>query len=51
MTHREITVSVGGGLEIDRAGLVGVHCQRLYCLMPLLHAYDDLFKIVAYQNL
>ena len=31
--------------------LVAVQCQRLHQLIPLLHAHDDLFRIVAYQNL
>jgi hypothetical protein len=31
--------------------LVAVQCQRLHRLIPLLHAHDDLFNIVAYQNL
>ena len=31
--------------------LVTVQCQRLHRLVPLLRAHDDLFRIVAYQNL
>ncbi len=34
-----------------RRVLVAVQCQRLHRLIPLLHAHDDLFKIVAYHNL
>jgi len=34
-----------------RRVLVAVQCQRLHRLIPLLHAHDDLFNIVAYQNL
>ncbi len=37
--------------DSGRRVLVAVQCQRLHRLMPLLHAHDDLFKIVAYQNL
>lgn len=31
--------------------LVAVQCQRLHRLMSRLHPHEDLFKIVAYQNL
>ena len=51
MTLHEITVSVGGSHELDRAGLAAIQCQRLYRLIPLLRAHDHLFKIMAYQNL
>jgi hypothetical protein len=37
--------------DSGRRMLVAVQCQRLHRLIPLLHAHDDLFKIVAYQNL
>ena len=37
--------------DIGRRVLVAVQCQRLHRLIPLLRAHDDLFKIVAYQNL
>jgi hypothetical protein len=37
--------------DSGRRVLVAVQCQRLHHLMPLLHAHNDLFKIVAYQNL
>lgn len=37
--------------DSGRRVLVTVQCQRLHRLIPLLHAHDDLFKIVAYQNL
>jgi hypothetical protein len=34
-----------------RRVLVAVQCQRLHRLIPLLHAHDDLFQIVPYQDL
>lgn len=37
--------------DSGRRVLVVVQCQRLHRLIPLLHAHDDLFNIVAYQNL
>jgi hypothetical protein len=37
--------------DSGRRVLVAVQCQRLHRLTPLLHAHDNLFKIVAYQNL
>jgi hypothetical protein len=37
--------------DSGRRVLVAVQCQRLHRLIPLLHAHDDLFKIVGYQNL
>jgi hypothetical protein len=37
--------------DSGRRVLVVVQCQRLHRLIPLLHVYDDLFKMVAYQNL
>jgi len=37
--------------DSGRRVLVTVQCQRLHQLIPLLHAHDDLFSIVAFQNL
>ncbi|RPJ24439.1 MAG: hypothetical protein EHM33_17870 [Chloroflexi bacterium] len=37
--------------DSGRRVLVAVQCQRLHRLIPLLHAHDDLFSIVAYQDL
>lgn len=37
--------------DSGRRVLVTVQCQRLHRLLPLLRANDDLFTIVAYQNL
>ena len=37
--------------DSGRRVLVAVQCQRLHRLIPLLHNHEDLFKIVAYQNL
>jgi len=37
--------------DSGRRVLVAVQCQRLHSLMPLLKTHDELFKIVAYQNL
>ncbi|HLO14527.1 MAG TPA: hypothetical protein VK206_06850 [Anaerolineales bacterium] len=34
-----------------RRVLVVVQCQRLHRLVPLLHAHDNLFEMVAYQDL
>lgn len=51
--NRELAENIVRALERDRGGrvLVAVRCQRLHRLIPLLHAHDDLFKIVAYQKL
>ncbi len=37
--------------DSGRRMLVTVQCQRLHQLIPLLHAHNDLFKIVSYENL
>lgn len=37
--------------DSGRRVLVAVQCQRLHRLIPLLHAHNDLFRIVPYQNL
>lgn len=34
-----------------RRVLVGVQCQRLHRLVPLLKAHADVFEIVRYQEL
>lgn len=39
------------GRDGGRRMLVAVQCQRLHRLIPLLHTHEDLFTIVAYQNL
>lgn len=51
--NEELTENIIHAVRRDsgRRVLVAVQCQRLHRLMPLLHAHDDLFKIVAYQNL
>jgi hypothetical protein len=37
--------------DSGRRVLVTVQCQRLHRLLPLLHAYEDLFTIVDFQDL
>jgi hypothetical protein len=37
--------------DSGRRVLVVVQCQRLHRLLPLLHAHEDLFTIVDYQDL
>ena len=37
--------------DSGRRVLVAVQCQRLHRLIPLLQAHNDLFYMVAYQNL
>ncbi len=52
--NEELAGNIIRAVRRDNSGrrvLVTVQCQRLHRLMPLLHAHDDLFKIVAYQNL
>ena len=51
--NEELVENIIGAVRRDsgRRVLVTVQCQRLHRLLPLLHAHDDLFKIVAYQNL
>jgi len=51
--NEELVENIIGAVRRDsgRRLLVTVQCQRLHRLLPLLHAHDDLFKIVAYQNL
>src|SRR5574341_202036 len=51
--NQEIVENIVGAVQRDsgRRVLVTVQCQRLHRLIPLLHAHDDLFKIVGYQNL
>jgi len=51
--NQELVENVVRAVQRDsgRRVLVAVQCQRLHRLMPLLYAHDDLFKIVAYQNL
>jgi hypothetical protein len=51
--NRELVENVVRAVQRDsgRRVLVVVQCQRLHRLIPLLHAHNDLLKIVAYQNL
>ena len=51
--NQELAENIVRAVQRDsgRRVLVAVQCQRLHRLIPLLHAHDDLFKIVAYQNL
>ena len=51
--NEELVENIIGAVRRDsgRRVLVTVQCQRLHRLLPLLHAHDDLFKIVRYQNL
>lgn len=51
--NEELVENIVRAVERDsgRRVLVIVQCQRLHRLIPLLHAHDDFFEIVAYQNL
>ncbi|MBI2757767.1 MAG: hypothetical protein HYX49_03730 [Chloroflexi bacterium] len=51
--NEELAENILRALERDggRRMLVAVQCQRLHRLIPLLHTHEDLFTIVAYQNL
>jgi hypothetical protein len=51
--NQELVENIVRAIQRDggRRVLVAVQCQRLHRLIPLLHAHDNLFKIVAYQNL
>lgn len=51
--NEELAENIVRAIQRDngRRVLVAVQCQRLHRLIPLLHAHDDLFKIMAYQNL
>lgn len=51
--NQELAENIVRAVQRDngRRVLVAVQCQRLHRLIPLLHAHDDLFKIMAYQNL
>lgn len=51
--NEELVENIVRAVERDsgRRVLVTVQCQRLHRLIPLLHAHDDFFEIVAYQNL
>lgn len=51
--NKELAENIVHAVQRDsgRRVLVAVQCQRLHRLIPLLHARQDLFKIVAYQNL
>lgn len=51
--NQELAENIIRAVQRDkgRRVLVAVQCQRLHRLIPLLHAHNDLFKIVPYQNL
>lgn len=51
--NQDLAENIVRAVQRDRGRriLVTVQCQRLHRLIPLLHAHDDLFKIVGYQNL
>lgn len=51
--NQELVENIVRAIQRDRGRrvLIAVQCQRLHRLIPLLHAHDDLFKIVDYQNL
>lgn len=51
--NQELAENIVRAIQRDsgRRVLVAVQCQRLHRLIPLLRAHDELFKIVAYQNL
>ena len=51
--NQELVENIVRAVQRDggRRVLVAVQCQRLHRLIPLLYAHNDLFKIVAYQNL
>jgi len=51
--NQELVENIVHAVQRDsgRRVLVAVQCQRLHRLIPLLHARDNLLKIVAYQIL
>jgi len=51
--NKELAENIVRAVQRDsgRRVLVAVQCQRLHRLIPMLRAHDDLFKIMAYQNL
>ncbi|MDP1715667.1 MAG: hypothetical protein Q8L41_13070 [Anaerolineales bacterium] len=51
--NEELAANIIRAVQRDsgRRVLVTVQCQRSHRLLSLLHTHDDLFKIVAYQNL
>lgn len=51
--NQELVENIVRAVQRDsgRRVLVAVQCQRQHRLVPLLHAHDDLFKIVTYRNL
>ena len=51
--NQELAGNIVRAVQRDsgRRILIAVQCQRLHRLIPLLHAHDDLFKMVGYQNL
>jgi len=51
--NQELVENIVRAVQRDsgRRVLVAVQCQRLHRLIPMLRAHDNLFKIVAYQNL
>lgn len=51
--NRELAENIVRAVRRDRGRrvLVTVQCQRLHRLLPLLHAHEDLFTIVDYQDL
>lgn len=51
--NEELAENIIAAVKRDsgRRVLVAVQCQRLHRLLPLLHAQENLFKMVAYQNL
>lgn len=51
--NKELVENIVRAVQRDsgRRVLVAVQCQRLHRLIPLLHDHDNLFEMVAYQNL
>ncbi len=51
--NQELVENIIRVVQRDRGRrvLIAVQCQRLHRLIPLLHAHDDLFNMVAYQDL
>jgi hypothetical protein len=51
--NKELVENIVRAIERDSGHrvLVVVQCQRLHRLLPRLHAHDNLFKMVDYQNL
>ena len=51
--NKELAENIIRAVQRDsgRRMLLVVQCQRLHPLVSLLHAHEDLFEIVAYQNL